>query len=201
MSRLLVWLTNQPFFSYLLLKVVPYIRFTTYYTTLRGWKYHRGYQLLRPGHIIVSSDKKKLTTLLVGGEWCHAALCVGLRSQGAEYEIAEMTHTNYTRSDFFDICKEADRVAILECRDFDPNYVNLVIARCLEFQGAQYDVQFSLGVQALYCSELVYQSDFEHRLQASLTDIAGLGRPYISPTGLFNAKNVRVIWDSDAEKQ
>jgi len=54
-----------------------------------------------------------------------------------------------------------------------------------------------MGVKALYCSELVYQSDFERRLDVNLEDLAGLGRKYISPDGLYKAKNVRVVWDSD----
>ena len=42
-------------------------------------------------------------------------------------------------------------------------------------------------------------SDFEKRLDISLEDLAGLGTPYISPTGLLRAKNCDVVWDSDAE--
>jgi len=184
-------------YGHLLIHVIPYIRFTTYYTSLRGWKYQRGYKLLQPGDIVLSKDRKKLTTLLIGGEMTHAAQCVG---KGVEWELSEMTHTNYTKSAFFDICKESDRVVILRCRDYDSLYVQEVIARCRELKDATYDIEFDLGVEALYCSELVYQSDLENRLQVNLEDIAGLGRPYISPTGLLKAKNCDLIWDSDLEK-
>lgn len=196
---IVIGMTNTKAFNWLLIRVIPYIRFTTYYTSLRGWKYHRGYEKLRPGDIILAKDKRKLTTVLIGGEFTHAALCVGLKSEGAQFEVAEMTHHNYTKSDFFDICKESDRVVILECTQFDSAYKRQVIEKCLTFKDALYDTSFELGVKALYCSELVYQSDFENRIGASLEDLAGLGRPYISPTGLYKAKNVRVIWDSDSE--
>jgi hypothetical protein len=184
------------FHSWLLKKVIPYIRFTTYYTSLRGWKYHRGYKKLRPGHIILSVDKTKLTTKLVPGEFTHASLCV---DKGTEWEVSEMTHSDYTKSTFFDICKEADRVILLWCEDWDDIYVREVIKKCKLFCNATYDVEFVLGVLALYCSELVYHSDYEHRLKVSLEDIAGIGREYISPTGLRKALNVRVDWDSDEE--
>ena len=82
-------------YSYLLMHVIPYIRFSLYYTSTRGWTYHQGYKLLREGDIILTQDKKKLTTLLIGGEFSHAALCV---SKDGIFEVAEMTHTNYTRS-------------------------------------------------------------------------------------------------------
>ena len=197
-KRLLLAVMQTKLYAWLLLRVVPFIRFSTYYTSLRGWKYHRGYRLLRAGDIVLTTDRKKLTTLLIPGEFTHAAQCIDMFS---EWEICEMTHENFTKSCFFDLCKEADRVVILRCRDFDHAYVKQLVEKCRSFQDAVYDLQFDLGVKALYCSELVYQSDFERRLQVSLEDLAGLGRPYISPTGLYHAKNVDVVWDSDKEIQ
>ena len=201
LKPLLVWFTNTKFYAWLLLSVIPYIRFTTYYTSFRGWKYHRGYNLLKPGHILLARDDKKLTTVLIGGMFTHAAFCVGKfgTEQYPNFEVAEMTHENFTHSHFFDICNQADRVVILECKDFDPEYTQKVIEKCLSFKDATYNVQFDLGIKALYCSELVYQADYERRLQVNLEDLAGLGQQYISPTGLYKGKNVVVIWDSSAE--
>jgi hypothetical protein len=180
------------------------------YTTLRGDKYHAGYNLLQPGHIILTTDKKKLTSLLIPGEWTHAALCI---SRGPKLtadstkgttmavfktppEVAEMTHTNFTFSHFFDICKEADRVCLLEAPGWTKEYTQAVIAKCLSLKDARYDVEFELGVEALYCSELIYQSDFERTLELDLTDIVGLDREYISPDGIAACKKLRVVWDS-----
>jgi hypothetical protein len=195
MKRILLFIMQTKFYSWLLLHIIPYIRFTTYYTSLRGNKYHQGYDLLRPGHIILTVDRKKLTSLLIPGDFSHAAFCVGKYPE--EYEVAEMTHTNYTKSHFFDICKEADRVVILECPDFSAGYIQQMIDNCMSFETATYDLSFDLGVKALYCSELVYQADFRRILKVDLSDLAGLGRAYISPDGLYAAKNVRVVWDSD----
>jgi hypothetical protein len=197
MKRLLVWLMNTRAYGWLLKHVIPYIRFTTYYTSLRGAKYKAGYAKLRAGHIILTLDKKKLTSMLIPGGFAHAALC--LNKAAGSYEIAEMTHTDYTKSYFFDICKESDRVVILKCTDWDAAYTKKVVAKCRTFEGATYDVKFGFGIKALYCSELVYQADFEKRLDVDLEDLAGLGREYISPTGLYNAKNVKVVWDSDED--
>ena len=195
MRRILVWLMNTKFYAWLLKHVIPYIRFTTYYTSLRGAKYQAGYAKLRAGHILLTIDRKKLTSLLIPGGFAHAALC--LNKKAGSYEIAEMTHTDYTKSYFFDICKEADRVVILKCTDWDAEYTKKVVEYCRTFEDAVYDVQFNFGIKALYCSELIWHADFDHRLDVNLEDLAGLGREYISPTGLFNAKNVKVVWDSD----
>lgn len=187
------------FYAWLLKRVIPYVRFTTYYTSMRGWKYRRGYKLLQTGDILLALDRKKLTTLLIPGEFSHAALCI---NKGSDFEVAEMTHQDFTRSTFFDICKEADRVVLLRCPAWDEDYLKTVIGNCLTFADCHYDYLFTLGVKSLYCSELVYQSDIENRIGARLDDLAGLGRPYISPTGLYKTMergSTILIWDSDKE--
>lgn len=201
-KKLILWVTQTKTYNWFLMKVIPYVRFSTYYTNIRGRKYLAGYHLLKPGDIIVAKDDNKLTTKMIGGDFTHAAFCIDKLNQlevfdPKLYEVAEMTHTNYTESFFFDICKEADRVVILRCKDFDAAYIKSVIEMCKSFSDRPYDGGFELGVKALYCSELVYQSDHEHRLQVSLEDVAGIGQPYISPTGLYKAKNVEVIYDSN----
>ena len=197
-NKFLIWFMDTKIYNYLLRHVIPYIRFSMYYTTFRGWKYHQGYKLLEPGDIILTQDKKKLTTLIIGGEYSHAALCV---SKDGIFEVAEMTHTDYTKSCFFDICKESDKVAILRCPDWDTEYTQKVIDLCRTYEDAIYDNSFEFGVKSLYCSELVYQADFERRLKVSLEDLAGLGRDYISPFGLFKAENVDIIWLASLAKK
>ena len=196
--KLLIWITKRRLYKWALYHFIPYIRFSTYYTSMKGALYHRGYELLKPGDIILTLDKKKLTTLLIGGEFAHAALCV---SKDQEFECAEMTHCDYTKSTFADVCFQSDRVVILRCPDFDEAYIQELIAKCKSFEKAKYDTIFRLNNEFLYCSELVYESDFEHRLILDLSDLAGIGNEYISPTGLFHAKNVGIIWDSDVKEE
>ena len=73
--KLVNWVMHTHLYKYLLKYVIPYIRFTTYYTNLRGKKYHLLYEKLRPGDVILTIDKKKLTTLLITGEFSHSFLC------------------------------------------------------------------------------------------------------------------------------
>lgn len=192
--RFMLWLMSTSAYSYVLKHIIPYIRFTTYYTSLRGWKYHLLYGFLEPGDIILTIDRKKLTSLLIPGEFTHAAFCV---SKDGEWEVSEMTHNDYTKSCFFDICKESDRVVILGVKDV--TYADIVeaIKKCKNFQDAEYDYVFGLGVKALYCSELCFESWGNEKLKANLEDLVGLGREYISPTGLFKAKGVYLKIDSD----
>jgi len=121
-------------------------------------------------------------------------MCVSL---DGEWEVSEMTHTDYTKSTFFDICKESDRIVILRCIDCTDEQKESAIKKCKSFVGAEYDVEFDLGVRALYCSELIYQSYENNLLAANLDDLVGLNRPYISPTGLYKAKNLVPVIDSD----
>lgn len=196
--KIILWIFETAVYRWLLLHLVPYIRFSCYYTSFRGWRYQRGYKFLSPGDIILTNDAWKLTSFLIPGVWTHAALCV---TRDSEFEIAEMTHTDFTRSTFFDLCKEATRIAIFRCQEWDAPYIKQVIAKCLSFQKCKYDIAFSQGPEALYCSELIIESDFEHRLKASNEDIHGLGMLYVSPTGISKATNIVKIWDSDDETQ
>lgn len=196
MKLILMWLIRSKIWRCILIKIIPFIRFSMYYPKIRGHQYANLYSKLKAGDIILSVDKMKLTSLLVPGTFTHASFCVHKNGRPYFYEVAEMTHNDYTESYFFDICKEADRVVILRCDDFDDDYKSQVIEKCRSLSASQYDVEFNLGIEALYCSELIYQSDFERRLKISLDDIHSLGTKYISPDGIYKAKNVKVIWDS-----
>ena len=192
--RVVGFIMQTKIYSYLLKHVIPYIRFTTYYTNLRGNKYHALYEKLKAGDVILTIDKKKLTTLLIPGEFSHAAMCVSLDKK---WEASEMTHSDYTKSCFFDICKESDRVVIMRCKKITDEQLENAIKKCKSLEEATYDVEFSLGISALYCSELIYVSYENNLIEANLEDFVGLGRDYISPVGLYHAKNLEVIVDSD----
>ncbi len=196
--RLLIRVMNWSLYTLFLRDVFPYIRFSWYYTKLRGRDYQRGYEILRPGDIILTRDDHKLSTICIPGHYPHAALCVGRVDQGDSYEIAEMLADGYTKSNFFDICHESDHVLILRCDDWDYNYVAEVIEKCETFAGSPYDFQFTFGVKALYCSELVYQADFERRLKITIEDALGLGIVnYVAPQDILDAPNTYIAWDSD----
>jgi len=196
--RALLYVTQTKVFKFILGHIIPFIRFTTYYPTFSGRQFRNGHSLLRPGDIILCADNHKLTTKLIGGELTHAALCVG-KGDLVMWETIDMTHEDCRRATFFDICKESDRVVIIRCRDWSSRYISEVITRAQNFYdwGIKYDYEFKLGVKALYCSELIYEADIGRHLQVKLDDVAGLGIPYISPTGLYNAANVDKIYDSN----
>ena len=122
------------------------------------------------------------------------AMCVSLNKK---WEVSEMTHDDYTKSCFFDICKESDRVVIMRCKNITYEKLNDAIDKCKSLVDAKYDSEFSLGISALYCSELIYASYEDNLIEANLEDFVGLGRPYISPVGLYHAKNLKVVIDSD----
>ena len=160
--RMIVSMTETRGYKWFLLDVIPYVRFSFYYTSIRGWQYYQGYNRLKPGHILLTTDKWKLTSLLIPGEWSHAALCVG---KDRPCEIHEMTHHAFTQSLFFDICKESTRVAILRCTDWDDAYVEKVIEKSWSFIDTPYDTSFLPGPRMLGCSEHVYEADLERRLR------------------------------------
>lgn len=192
MPSFLAMLMKTKVYKWVLKTVIPFVEIPGY-RKIRGVKYHEGYDLLKPGHIILTiNDGKPFTKLYKG--WKHAALCVG---KGEYPEVLEMTSHDFTESHFYDICAESSRVCIIECVDFSDGYIIQMIEKAKSFKGAKYDAEFDLGIEALYCSELIYQADFKRLLQLDLSDLLGMGRQYISPQGLYEAKNARVLWDSE----
>jgi len=191
--RTILSMTETRGYQWFLLGVIPYVRFSFSYTSIRGWQYYQGYNRLKPGHILLTTDKWKLTSLLIPGEWSHAALCVG---KDRPCEIHEMTHHAFTQSLFFDICKESTRVAILRCTAWDDAYVPKVIEKSWSFIDTPYDTSFLPGPRMLGCSEHVYEADLERRLLVDTSDLLGLGMPYVTPDDIYRAKNVEVVWDS-----
>ena len=193
-SRFAFWVMESSAYEWVLYYIVPFIRFSFYYTSLRGNHYRAGYAVLQAGDIILTRDNWKLTSFIIPGHLIHAALCV--EKGGDDFEVAEMVRTGYRKSEFYDVCHEADHVVILRCRDWDQEYIKQVVETCRSFDGLSYDIKFELGIKSLYCSELIVASDPEKRLIVSYEDLIGLGRPYISPMGIYKAKNVDVVWDS-----
>lgn len=187
------WLMKTKFYKHVLLNIIPYIRFTTYYPDMNGRQYAKLYEVMEPGDIILTIDHKKLTTILIPGEFSHAGMCVG---KDGVWEISEMTHNHYAKTCLFDMAKSADRIVIMR-PTLPLSVVNKAIKKCKSFEGANYDTYFSLGIEALYCSELVYESYENNSLGLNISDLLGLGKPYISPSGLYTGKNLRVVIDSD----
>jgi len=180
-------------YQYVLKSVLPFIRFTTYYTKFPGYKYHIAYSLLEPGDVILTTDDKKLTSLVIPGYFAHAALCV---SKDKKFEVAEMTHKNFTKSTFFDVCCESTRIVILRASEWSDAYRERVIKKCKSFEGLRYDSEFSLSVGKLYCSELVYHSDFWHTLKLKFERLAGCN--YLPPDSLYFCGELSLVYDSNS---
>lgn len=187
------WLHKTTVYKYVMIKIVPYIRFSIYYTSFTGIKYNVLAENMKPGDVILCTDSKKLTTMLVPGEFSHAALCV---SNDGVWETSEMNHYDYDKTTLFDICKMSDRVVLLRPQLPD-SVINEAVERCKSFENINYDITFTLNVKTLYCSELVYMSYTGNSLEVNVSDEVGLGKPYVSPTGLYNSNKLKVIIDSD----
>lgn len=210
------WFMDTRLWFNLLKYTIPFIRMTPYYPRLKPLVFQLLYKALRPGDFIFQIDVKKLTAMAIGGEWSHVAYCV---DKGAgKVEVVEMTHENFHQTDFFQVCKEGTRIAIGRIDDpkWTEEYNKRFIYNLWEEQDSVYNFNFRAkeridprSTQPLrdkngdkifkfnYCSQLGTTADTENIIQCNWEDLAGLGVPYISPTGLYKAKNMKIIADSD----
>lgn len=216
-AQIKAFLFSQSWYTNLMVNIIPKLRMTTYYALPTNKKFEKwgalariGHKHLKAGDILLALDEKKLSSKVIGNATAkfgdgevdfvpsHAALCVEA-SYDSKFEVAEMTHLDYTKSTWEDICFEATRVMIVRCTDWDEKYIKeKVIPTCLSFEDKKYDLKFEQGMKELICSELVYFSDPEKRLKVNLDPVLGFD-PYISPVGLLKGKNVEIIWDSNKE--
>jgi len=215
--KFLLWFMQTKLYYFIMFKLFPSLRFSTGYTLIRGWQYWMLYQVLEPSDFVLIIDYSTATGMAIrrvtGGQFSHAAMCV---EKNSVWEISEMLGSGYTKSTFYDLCREADRVVILSSDLWDEKYKKAMVelCKCEEFQRAEYDVWYdmmndrkvktergSLNVPILACSELCYRSDFENRVKFDLEDVCGIGKPYISPQGLYDGKGMKVKADSKLLKK
>lgn len=225
-------------YNWLMKDVIPYIRFTPYYSLPSNKKFlkwgalaNKGYRKLRTGDIILTVDKKKLTTLFIAGATAkdrkvdfvpsHAAICT---SKDKSFEIAEMTHSDFTKSTWHDVCYESTRVMILRCKKWDQKYIDGMMSLIPEFESIGYDRMFKMGLESLACSELIYAFDSvwnyatkkrisgsqavsqinemeklpDPRINVDLSPVIGK-REYISPLAFLLSEDTEIIWDSNDE--
>jgi hypothetical protein len=187
-TKFLLWLMSTKAYKFLLKYVIPKIQII--HASGPSWFVRERFkERLKPGDMLVSKRKYYLTNLLIGGKYSHGAVALD-RDQ-----IAEMCASDFEVVDVKKFCEGTTSIAILRFKNYDDEYGQKVAEKALSFAQAKYDTEFKLGVEALYCSELNYLSDFEHRMQADLTDLIGAGRPYISPMGVYTAKGLEIVYE------
>ena len=62
--KLVNWVMSTRFYKYLLKHVIPYIRFTTYYTSLRGKKVSRIIQRVAAGRCVAYDRSQKVDNII-----------------------------------------------------------------------------------------------------------------------------------------
>ena len=204
-KKFLLWLIESKLYYWFLTRVSPQLRFTTQHAKIGGEAYLAAYRKLKPGDWIFTIDHSsfsgKVITALTGGEVSHCGI---FRGYFEPWECSEMTSKNFTKSAFYDMIKSSDRVIIAHNPKWTDDYRKSMVAESSSYAHAKYDYWYDMankdekGVPLLACSELLYMSDFERTVRVNLEDVAGIGRPYISPQGLLNSPDLFIIYDSGA---
>lgn len=187
-TKILLWIMSTKVYKFFLKYVIPNVTFFTATGPTYFFK-QRVRDNMKKGDVLLSKSAGHLTNVLIGGRYSHAAIVVD------KNKIAEMTANGFDVVDVDKFCKQSTRICLLRLKSYDAEYGETMAQTAMGFSNASYDLDFTLGVEALYCSELVYQADVERRISADLTDLAGLGRPYISPIGLYNAQGLQIIYE------
>lgn len=163
-----------------MLHIVPKIRFTMGLPKFSGIQYENLKGYLKPGDILVSVDRSKLSTLLIPGEWSHAAIWTGTH-------VMEALPGGVEKNLLYDFCRTADDIGVVSYKD--QAYAQVMATEAEKYLGLEYDAKFSMGPEQVYCSELVFLADKERRLKLNLQDFHGIGMDYICPDDVWNAQD------------
>lgn len=118
--------------------------------------------LAQPGDIVLSFEYGRLTSILIKGFFDHAAIV------SSKMNIVEAVGDNFVDNkniggvrevDFEEWLYKKDYVAVVRPVYAVGNIVNKeAAAACLYYLGKNYDYQFKIDNETIYCSELVYLS-------------------------------------------
>lgn len=187
-TRFLLWLMSTKLYRFFLKYILPQIQF--FHAT--GPSYFIKQSLIDkmlPGDVLLTKSSFHLTNLLIGGRFSHAAIVI------EKNKIAEMTAKGFDVVNVSEFSKHCTKISLLRLHPQDNEYSKKMAQYCMNFSDRSYDNKFSLNVEALYCSELVYQSDYEKRIKYDLTDLIGAGTLYISPDGLYDAVGLTPVFE------
>lgn len=168
--------------QWFIVRVLPKIRFNFQPPKMTSSMFYEFQKALRPGDLIFSSDRSKLSSWLIPGRWDHVAVVSNLTNEFGVPLIVEAHQPVVRWVTPFQFCHDSDFVGV--GRPTDPKLATRFAEECRKFVGIPYDSLFAKGREALYCSEIIWEMDADNELGFDDTDARGLGVPYLSPDGL-----------------
>lgn len=172
-------------YPYMANNVYPYVRFSTYHTSMTGKDMWIGYDILRPGDIVLSQDNKKLTNILqLGSKYKHVGLCVSKNKDQEILHSKAKYGVHYVT--FADFCFRADKICILRPK-IDKWKIDEIIKNARNKLGKPFDIYFNLDDNKRYaCTELIYFSDNNKYLNLPKNP---------KPDDFYYSKLFDVVWE------
>lgn len=174
--RLKKWILRVRIVQWVLTVLIPKIRFSVKPPKMTGGVFAEFSNILRPGDLVFSSDRSKLSSWLIPGEWDHVGIYIG------NSEIVEAVQPFVRITSTFDFCHSSDTVGVARPAWKNPRYVMNVAKSTV---GRPYDTFFDRGNEALYCSELIALIDAQNELNLDHSDEVGMGGEYVTPDEVF----------------
>lgn len=172
-------------YPYMATNVYPYIRFSTYHTSMTGKDMWKGYDILQPGDIVLSQDNKKLTNIIqLGSKYKHVGLCISKNKDQEIIHSKPKYGVHYVT--FADFCFKADKVCILRPK-IENWKMNEIINNAKNKLGKPFDIFLNLNDNKRYaCTELIYFADNKKYLNLPKNP---------RPDDFYNSHIFDVVWE------
>ena len=185
------WILKWWLVQWFVVRVLPSIRFSIKAPAMTASGFYDFQRALRPGDLVFSSDRSKLSSFLIPGQWDHVAIVSDLTDEYGVPLIVEAHQPVVRQITPFQFCHDSDVVGVAWPND--PGLAKRFASESHLYLGVPYDSLFAKGREALYCSELIWEMDDANELGFDTSDTKGLGIPFVSPDDLWNAVNLKRI--------
>lgn len=208
--KTLLWATQTDAYKYFLKNILPKMQFRKkkYSKEFLHFKHLQLVTALNErfrdiryaqGVVISTRDSSKISGLLVPTDLDHTAIISHWNEKESDFEIIQALGEGVVTSLLRELCTSCEGFVAHIGEDWDYDYTKLMVEKAKTFIGKPYDGSFQFGIEALYCSEIVYLADFEKRVRYDTSDFAGIGQQYISPKGITEGVGMIKLFDTEIE--
>ena len=152
-----------------------------------------------PGVVISTRDSSRVSGLVVPTDLDHTALISCWDEKESDFKIVQALADGVVETYLQDLLVDCEGFVAHVGAKWGYDYRLHMVEIARSFIGKPYDSEFQFGVEALYCSEIVYLADKEKIVKYDTSDLAGIGTKYISPKGITEGVGMLKLFDSEIE--
>lgn len=191
--KIIYFIMSRKLVQWVIGKILPKIRLSTGYGRTTYEDYQAIEEYAEVGDLIFSTDRAKLSTFLIPGQWSHVGIISNVYKG---VMIIEAVPEGVRKTNLYDFCKTSDQVMLSRLKRRPEQHLEIVteaVATATSLIGRPYDFGFWQNNRALYCAELIAVAYAVVKFDWS--DLLGLGFEYLTPDGVAASPEIETVYE------